>query len=217
MYGFYGRILKIDLSSGKHITEPVDEQILKNTLEEKDLPLTFFIILTPRESIPSLLQIASFLPAGPVTGSMTWGSSRYGVFTKSPQTGIYSESYAGGRVPEAIDSAGYDAIVITGKSPKPAVLVIHPDGVDYHDAGGIWGMNTYETEDAVNMLYGKSEDKNFKSGSVVIGPAGENLVTFSLIESDHWRSAGRTGSGTVMGSKNLKAILFKGDRKRTRF
>ena len=215
MYGFYGRILKIDLSSGKYITESVDEQIYKKYLGGKGLASYLLYNLNPPGIDPLSPENCIIFATGPVTGSLTWGSSRYGVFTKSPQTGIYSESYAGGRVPEAIDSAGYDAIVITGKSPKPAVLVIHPDGVDYHDAGGIWGMNTYETEDAVNMLYGKSGDKNFKSGSVVIGPAGENLVTFSLIENDHWRSAGRTGSGTVMGSKNLKAILFKGDKKRT--
>jgi len=217
MYGFYGRILKIDLSAGKHITEPVDEQILTKYLGGKGLASYLLYNLNPPGVDPFSPENRIIFATGPATGSMTWGSSRYGVYTKSPQTGIYSESYAGGRVPEAIDSAGYDAIVITGKSPKPAVLVIHPDGVDYHDAGRIWGMNTYETEETVNTLYGKSDDKNYKSGSVVIGPAGEKLVTFSVIESDRWRSAGRTGTGAVMGSKNLKAILFKGNRKRTLF
>ncbi|MDQ1331034.1 MAG: aldehyde:ferredoxin oxidoreductase [Thermodesulfobacteriota bacterium] len=217
MHGFYGRILKIDLSSGKHITEPVDEQILAKYLGGKGIASYLLYNLNPPGIDPLSPANCIIFATGPATGSMTWGSSRYGVYTKSPQTGIYSESYAGGRVPEAIDSAGYDAIVITGKSPKPAVLVIHPDGVDYHDAGRTWGMNTYETEETVNMLYGKSGDKNYKSGSVVIGPAGEKLVTFSVIESDRWRSAGRTGTGAVMGSKNLKAILFKGDRKRTLF
>jgi aldehyde:ferredoxin oxidoreductase len=214
MHGFYGRILKIDLSSKKHLIESVDEKIYKKYLGGKGLASYLLYKLNPPGVDPLSPENRIIFATGPVTGSMTWGSSRYGVFTKSPQTGIYSESYSGGRVPEAIDSTGYDAIVIKGKSDKPALLVIHPDGADYHDADGIWGMNTYETEDTVNRLYGKSGDKNFKSGSVVIGPAGENLVTFSLIESDYWRSAGRTGSGTVMGSKNLKAILLVGDRKR---
>jgi len=196
MYGFYGRILKIDLSLKKHVIESVDEQIYKKYLGGKGLASYLLYNLNSPGVDPLSPANCLIFAAGPVTGSMTWGSSRYGVFTKSPQTGFYSESYAGGRVPEAIDSTGYDAIVITGKSSRPALLVIHPDGVDYHDADGIWGMNTYETEDAVNKLFGKSGDKNFKSGSVVIGPAGENLVTFSVIENDRWRCAGRTGVGT---------------------
>jgi len=214
MYGFYGRILKIDLSSRKHVIESVDEQIYKKYLGGKGLASYLLYKLNPPGVDPLSPENRIVFATGPVTGSMTWGSSRYGVYTKSPQTGIYSESYAGGRVPEAIDSAGYDAIVIKGKSQTPAILVIHPDGADYHDAGGICGMNTYETEDAVNKMFGKSGDKNFKSGSVVIGPAGENLVTFSVIENDKWRCAGRTGVGTVLGSKKLKAICFMGNKKR---
>ncbi len=217
MYGFYGRILKIDLSLKKHVIESVDEQIYKKYLGGKGLASYLLYNLNPPGVDPLSPANCLIFAAGPVTGSMTWGSSRYGVFTKSPQTRLYSESYSGGRVPEAIDSTGYDAIVITGKSSKPALLVIHPDGVEYHDAEGIWGMNTYETEDAVNKLFSKSRDKNFKSGSVVIGPAGENLVTFSVIENDKWRCAGRTGVGTVLGSKNLKAVYFAGNKKRPLF
>jgi aldehyde:ferredoxin oxidoreductase len=217
MYGFYGRILKIDLSSKKHVIESVDERIYKKYLGGKGLASYLLYKLNPPGVDPLSPENRIIFATGPVTGSMTWGSSRYGVFTKSPQTRLYSESYSGGRVPEAIDSTGFDAIVIKGKSDKPAILVIHHDGADYPDAGGIWGMNTYETEDAVNMLYGKSGDKNFKSGSVVIGPAGENLITFSVIENDRWRCAGRTGVGTVLGSKNLKAICFTGNKKRPLF
>ncbi|MFO7666474.1 MAG: aldehyde ferredoxin oxidoreductase family protein [Desulfobacterales bacterium] len=214
MYGFYGRILKIDLSLKNHVIEPVDERIYKKYLGGKGLASYLLYKLNPPGVDPLSPENRIIFATGPVTGSMTWGSSRYGVFTKSPQTRLYSESYSGGRVPEAIDSTGYDAIVIKGKSQTPAVIVIHPEGVDYHDAGEIWGMNTYETEDTVNMLYGKSGDKNFKSGSVVIGPAAEKLVAFSVIENDKWRSAGRTGVGTVLGSKNLKAVYFTGNRKR---
>lgn len=217
MYGFYGRILKIDLSLKKHVIESVDEQIYKKYLGGKGLASYLLYNLNPPGVDPLSPANCLIFAAGPVTGSITWGSSRYGVFTKSPQTRLYSESYSGGRVPEAIDSTGYDAIVITGKSSRPSLLVIHPDGAEYHDAEGFWGMNTYETEDAVNKLFGKSGDKNFKSGSVVIGPAGENLVTFSVIENDKWRSAGRTGVGTVLGSKNLKAIYFTGNKKRLLF
>ncbi|MGD8549409.1 MAG: aldehyde ferredoxin oxidoreductase C-terminal domain-containing protein, partial [Desulfobacterales bacterium] len=101
-----------------------------------------------------------------------------------------------------------------GKNKRRAVIVIEPEGVEFHDAADIWGMDTYETENTVNEKFGKGATK---SGAVVIGPAGENLVRFAVIENDYWRSAGRTGVGTVMGSKNLKAIVFKGNKKRPLF
>jgi aldehyde:ferredoxin oxidoreductase len=149
---------------------------------------------------------------GPATGTAVWGACRYGVYTKSPQTGFYSESYSGGKAPEAIDRTGFDAIIIQGKCQKPTVLGIHPEGAEFHDAGDIWGMDTFQAEDAVRERFARAEFK--KPGAVVIGPAGENLVRFAVIENDYWRSAGRTGPGTVMGSKLLKAVIFQGDRKR---
>ncbi len=152
---------------------------------------------------------------GPASGSLVWGSSRYGVFTKSPQTGFYSESYAGGRVPEAMDAAGYDAVVIKGKSNTPTVLVVDPQGVAFHEAGDLWGMDTHQSEDEAKKRFAKKKnDRKFRAGAVVIGPAGEHQVCFSVIENDYWRSAGRTGAGGIMGSKRLKAIVFQGDRRR---
>jgi aldehyde:ferredoxin oxidoreductase len=118
-------------------------------------------------------------------------------------------------VPEAIDSTGFDAIVIQGQSAGPTVLGIHPEGVDFHEAGDIWGMDTFQAEDAVLERFGKSGEGFKRSGAVVIGPAGENLVRFAVIENDYWRSAGRTGVGAVMGSKRIKAVVFQGDRKRS--
>jgi aldehyde:ferredoxin oxidoreductase len=214
MYGFYGRILKIDLSSKEYIIESFDERIYKKYLGGKGLASYLLYNLNPPGIDPLSPENRIIFATGPVTGSMTWGSSRYGVFTKSPQTQLYSESYSGGRVPEAIDSTGFDAIVITGRSPDPVILHINPEGAAFHDAGSIWGMETYETEDAVNRLFRGTGDKLFKSGAVVIGPAAEKLVAFSVIENDKWRSAGRTGVGTVLGSKKLKAVYFTGNRKR---
>ncbi|MBU2453280.1 MAG: aldehyde:ferredoxin oxidoreductase, partial [Proteobacteria bacterium] len=152
---------------------------------------------------------------GAVTGGMTWGSSRYGVFTKSPLTGFYAESYSGGRVPEAISATGFDAIMIKGKARALSVLNITPAGVNFHTAADLKGKDTFETEAAVKNKYFSKIEKGWKTGCVVIGPAGENKVRFSIIKNDGWRCAGRAGTGTVMGSKNLKAIVFSGDKKRT--
>ena len=217
MNGFYGRALKVDLTGQSCHIISIDDRILIKYLGGKGLASYLLYTLNPKGVDPLSPANCLIFTTGPVTGSIIWGSSRYGVFTKSPQTGLYSESYSGGRVPEAIDSTGFDAIVITGKSKKPSILEIHTEGADFHDAGDIWGMDTYETEDTVNRLFGSTGREAKKTGCVVIGPAAEKLVRFAVVENDHWRSAGRTGVGTVMGSKNLKAILFKGDKKRLLF
>jgi len=217
MDGFYGRILKVDLTGKQYKIKPIDDQILSRYLGGKGLASYLLYKMNPASVDPLAPANCLIFATGQITGSMIWGSSRYGVFTKSPQTGFYSESYAGGKVPEAIDSTGFDAVVVTGKSETPTILEIDPDTVTFHEAGDIWGMDTFETQDAANRKFGVKSQSAMKCGTVVIGPAGENRVRFALIENDYWRSAGRTGVGTVMGSKNLKAIVFKGDRKRSLF
>jgi aldehyde:ferredoxin oxidoreductase len=214
MKGFYNRILKIDLTDQSFQIEPLDDEILEKHLGGKGLASYLLYHLNPEQVDPLSPENCLIFATGPTTASAIWGCSRYGVFTKSPQTGFYAESYSGGKVPEAIDSTGFDAIVLQGRSERPVVLSIHPDGAQFHEADDIWGMDTFETEDTVIERFGRVGSGLRKPGAVVIGPAGENLVRFSVIENDYWRSAGRTGVGTVMGSKRVKALVFQGDRKR---
>src|SRR4030066_205177 len=103
---------------------------------------------------------------------------------------------------------GYDAIIIEGKSIDPIFLEINDKEVLFHPASDLWGKETYEAEEAILKKVGKD------SGALVIGPAGENLVKFAVIESEHWRSLGRAGIGAVMGSKRLKGIAFHGKKRR---
>ena len=105
--------------------------------------------------------------------------------------------------------AGYDAVILHGKGPNPVFLEITDKSVTFHDATTLWGKGTYETEDAVLEAVGVKGAK-----ALLIGPAGENLVRFALIENDYWRSAGRTGVGAVMGSKKVKATVFHGEARR---
>lgn len=217
MWSFYGRILVVDLTEQRYRISPVSDRILSTYLGGKGLASHLLLTHAPGGAAPLSPENCLIFATGPMTNSLVWGSSRYGVFTKSPQTGIYAESYAGGRVPEAIDAAGFDAIVLTGRLARPSVLVIDPDGVKFHSAGNIWGLDTMETEAAVNHAFGIPRTGNVKSGAVVIGPAGENRVRFAIIANDAYHSAGRTGVGTVMGAKNLKAIVFQGDRRRPVF
>ncbi len=214
MKGQYGRILRIDVNEKKFWTETLDPSIYEQYLGGKGLASYLLYTLNPPEVDPLHPDNCLIFATGPITGSRIWGSSRYGVYTKSPQTGLYSESYSGGKVPEAIDSAGYDAIVIQGESTDPMVLGIHPDEVLFHPAADLWGQETYATEDEILKRF-TQPDKGFrKPGAVVIGPAAENGVRFGVIKNDHWRSAGRTGVGTVLGAKKIKGLLFQGDRSR---
>jgi aldehyde:ferredoxin oxidoreductase len=217
MNGFHGRILDVDLDARQFSIETVADDILKTYLGGKGLGSYLLYTKNPQGIDPLDGRNALIFAGGPATGSAIWGECRYGVFTKSPLTGLYSESYSGGRVPEAVDAAGFDAVVIRGKSSIPLVLSVYPGGALFHEAADLWGKETYETEDLVSERFGPTAGNFKKQGVVVIGPAGENLVRFAVISNDRWRCAGRTGVGTVMGSKKLKAVLFQGDRKRPVF
>ena len=213
MFGFYGRIITIDLSHQTFAIETLADDICARYFGGKGLAAHLLTELNPPGIDPMAPENCLIFATGPLGGSTIWGSCRYGVYTKSPLTGIFAESYCGGHTPDAIDATGFDAVVIKGASQKPTVLTVHPDGVAFHDAGDVWGMETYAAEDALKARF--AYDKYRKKGAVVIGPAGENQVRFAVIENDYWRSAGRAGVGTVMGVKRLKGILFTGDRKRS--
>jgi aldehyde:ferredoxin oxidoreductase len=212
MNGFYGRILKVDLNHKKSEIDTLDDAIYEKYLGGKGLASYLLYELNPPGVDPLAPENILIFTTGPLGGSSIWGSCRYGVFTKSPLTGFFTESYSGGKTPDAIDATGFDAVVIQGRCDEPAVLTIHPEGVDFHPAGEFWGMESYEAEDAINERFARDEYR--KKGALAIGPASENLVRFGCIKNDYWRSAGRTGAGTVMGSKKIKGILFTGNRKR---
>jgi aldehyde:ferredoxin oxidoreductase len=212
MNGFYGKYLCIDLSDWTFKIEPVAERVLLRYLGGKGLAAYLLTELNPPGVDPLAPENTLIFATGPMGNSMIWGSCRYGVYTKSPLTGFFAESYCGGKTPDAIDTAGFDAVVIQGCAAKPTVLVVHPEGADFHLADDIWGMETYAAEDALRERFARPEYR--KKGAVVVGPAAENGVRFAVVETDRWRSAGRTGAGTVMGAKKLKGILFTGNRKR---
>lgn len=212
MKGFYNRIIRIDLDRQDFEIQPVAERVFREYLGGKGLATWLLVQDNPPGVDPLSPDNHLIFATGAATGGATWGASRYGVFTKSPLTGLYAESYSGGRVPEAVAATGFDAIVIRGKAAGLTVLEIRPDGAVFHDAADLAGKDTFETEAAVKAMFPKQ--KGWKSGVSVVGPAAEAGVRFAIIKNDGWRCAGRAGTGSVMGSKNLKAIRFTGNEKR---
>ena len=207
MDGFYNKILHINVSQGSFEEETIGDEIYKKLLGGKGLG-TYLLLNNTNTGIDPLSKDNIIIfTTGPSVNTKVFGSSRYGVFTKSPLTGIYCESYSGGSVAEPLSNTGYDAIVIKGCSQNPIYLEITNKNVLFHNASHIWGMNTYETEDSIRKEVGVKD-----AGIAVIGPAGENLIRFAVIENDYWRSAGRTGAGAVLGSKKIKAVVFHGDK-----
>ena len=209
MKGFFNQLLRIDLSKEKSTVEPIPESILRSYLGGKGLGSYLLVRENPPRIDPFASQNHLILTLGPLADTPFYGSSRYAVFTKSPQTGIYSESYSGGKITLAMSRTGYDAIVIEGKSNHPIFLEISDEKVLFHDASHLWGQETYVAEEWILKKTGVEG-----AGALVIGPAGENRVKFAVIESERWRSLGRAGIGAVLGSKKLKGIVFHGTRKR---
>lgn len=209
MKGFFNKVLWIDLPDRTFQAEDMDNNTLRKTLGGKGLATHLLLKKNPEGVDPFSPENLVILALGPVSDTRIYGSSRYGLFTKSPQTGLYSESYSGGHVAEHMSRCGYDAFVLKGSSDVPVYLEISDQGVKFHDAQHLWGRDTYETEDTV-----KDELELTKCGILSIGPAGENKVTFAVVENNYWRSAGRTGVGAVLGAKKIKALAFHGEQQR---
>jgi aldehyde:ferredoxin oxidoreductase len=219
MHGFHGRILTVDLTARSFSIAPVADDVLASGLGGKGLATRLLLELCPDRADPLGPENPLLFATGPLCGTVAWGASRYGVYTKSPQTGFYAESYSGGRCPEAVDAAGFDAVILTGAAASPTALTIHPGGCVFHDAGDLWGTECYEAEEQALARYsaeksGLTLGPKAKTGAVVIGPAGESLVRFAMIANDFWRCAGRAGVGAVLGSKKVKAVVFTGEAKR---
>jgi len=206
MHGFYNRLLKVDLSARTWTTEEIPDHVLTRYLGGKGLGAYLLLENAPAEVDPLAPESPLIVAIGPATGTVLAPASRYGLFAKSPLTGIFGESYAGGHVAPQIKATGYDAILLQGAAGRPVFLEITDKGVTFHDATPFWGMDTYQAEEALEAATGAGAAK-----AIVIGPAGKNLVPFAVVGNDRGRQAGRTGMGAVMGAKRLQGIVFHGE------
>lgn len=207
-HGYTGRILRVDLSSRKSVIEEPAENFYRQYFGGEGFVSYFLLKEVPPEVDALGPENKLIFAAGPLTGVSVGGCGRHCVGAKSPLTGGFGESEAGGYWGTELKLAGFDAIIVEGKADKPVYIFIQDGQVEIKNAQHLWGMKTLECQDAICEELG---DKNVKV--TLIGPAGENLVSFACILNDLDAAAGRTGMGAVMGSKNLKAIACRGHQR----
>ncbi len=207
MYGYYGKFLKVDLTSGEIGELPVNEQMAREFLGGCGLSARLIYnsvkpgmdVLDPQNPL--------VFAAGPYVGTPIPMVSRSSVCGVSPQTGYWGEATTGGVFPFRIKAAGYDGIFITGKAKKPVYLLVIDGKTEIKDASKLWGKNSYQTQELI-----KKEINQRGLSISCIGEGGENLVKYAGVMNDEGRTAGRCGMGTLMGSKNLKAVAVTGSQ-----
>ena len=204
MDGWIGKVLRVNLSTGKVSTEALDPGLAKDYIGARGLGTKIMTDeVDPKVDPLSPENKLIFVP-GPLTGTFAPSAGRYTVVTKGALTGAIASANSGGTWGPALKFAGYDAVIIEGAAPKPVYLWIKNAKVEIRDASNLWGKDVPETSDAIRA----ETDDDAKIAC--IGPAGENRVLFACIMNDLHRAAGRSGVGAVMGSKNLKAVAVVG-------
>jgi len=207
MYGYCGKILRVNLKEMSIKVEDLDLELAKKYIGGRGLGTKILM-----EEIDPKIDALSpenklIIATGPLTGTPTPTGGRYMVVTKSPLTGTVASSNSGGYWGAELKFAGYDFIIIEEKADKPVYIHIEDDKVEIRDAAHLWGKLVSETTDILE------KEIPAKAKVLTIGPGGENLSKMAAIMNDKSRAAGRSGVGAVMGSKNLKAITVKGSNK----
>ena len=202
-----GKILRVNLTAGTVKSEPLNMEWAQAYIGSRGLGTKYLVEEVDAKVDPLSPDNKIIWATGPLTGTMASTGGRYTVITKSPLTGAVACSNSGGYWGAEFKMAGYDMLIFEGKSPKPVYLYINDDVVELRDAAHLWGKSVWQTEE---MLKKSLQDPLTRISS--IGKAGENGVLYASVVNDLHRAAGRSGVGTVMGSKNLKAIAVRGTK-----
>lgn len=206
MYSYAGKILRVDLTTGKVTTEPLAEKTAKNYIGGIGLGIRLLMDNSKSGTDPFDPENPLIFATGPLSGTMgpTAGNG-YAVVSKSPATYGVGEAKAHGFFGPDLKRAGYDAVIITGKADKLSYLWIDDDNVQIMNAEHMTGKSPYETDMQIREELG-----DYYIRVSAIGEAGEKLSRIACIINDEFRAIGRTGMGAVMGSKNLKAVAVRG-------
>jgi len=204
-YGYHGKILHIDLTAGQLEVEEPDDTFYRKYMGGSAMGVYYLLKHTPPGADPLGPENTLSLMTGVVTGAPISGQSRVTATAKSPVTGLAGDSQAGGFWPAELKAAGFDGIVIHGRAAQPLYLWVHDGEAELRDAGHLWGQFTADVEDAIREELGDRRVQVLQCG-----PAGEKGVRFGALINNANRANGRTGMGTVMASKNLKAVAVRG-------
>ncbi|MBP6491622.1 MAG: aldehyde ferredoxin oxidoreductase family protein [Clostridia bacterium] len=206
MLGYQNNVLRIDLTKKSAKAEPLRMDWAEKYIGSKGLAIKYLYEELEPGIDPLSPENKLLLMTGPTTGTPVPCSGKLSISAKSPATGTINDCSIGGHSALQIKYAGYDAVILEGALKEPGYLLIEDDKIQFKDASDLWGKGSHTAEAILAEKYG--HDYSILS----IGPAGENLVTMSCINSDYYRQAGRGGIGAVMGSKKLKAIVIKGTK-----
>lgn len=205
--GYMGKLLFIDLSTGRISEESPDDKFYRNYVGGYGIGARVLYDRMKAGVDPlGPDNILGMLP-GPLTGTPAIGGARYQAVGKSPLTGGWGDANSGGFFGPSIKFAGFDGVFFTGIADKPVYVLIEDDRAEIKDASHLWGKETYETEDILQAEHGTG------ARVICIGPAGEKQSLVSCIITHKGDAAGRSGMGAVMGSKKLKAVVARGERK----
>jgi len=205
--GWQRKLLRVDLTAGTCKSEPLNMEWAKAFLGQRGLATKYMVEEVDPKVDPLSPGNKLIFATGPLTGTMASTGGRYSVITKGPLTGAIACSNSGGHWGAELKMAGWDMVILEGRSPKPVYLYIENDRAELVDAADLWGKTTWETEPALRR---KHQDPQLRVSC--IGRAGENQVLYAAVINDLHRAAGRSGVGAVMGSKNLKAIAVRGTK-----
>jgi len=201
------KVLRINLTEGTCTPEPLNMDWVEQFLGQRGLATKYLSEEVPPTTDPLSPENTMYMVTGPLTGTMASTAGRYSVVTKSPLTNAVACSNSGGFFGNEMKCAGWDMIILEGKSPTPVYISINDDKADILPADEIWGKSVWEADE---WLHAKHQDPQLRIAA--IGVAGEKGVLYSAIINDLHRAAGRSGVGTVMGSKNVKAVAIRGSK-----
>ena len=202
-----GQILRVNLTEGTCEAEPLNTKWAQEYLGTRGLATKYLWENMSPTADPMSPENVLIFATGPLTGTMASTSGRYAVVTKGPLTGAIACSNSGGKFGAELKYAGYDLLLIEGRSEVPVYLLIQDERVTLEPANEIWGTTVWNTEEWIRNRHSNPQLK-----VATIGVAGEQGVRYAAVINDLHRAAGRSGVGAVMGSKNLKAIAARGTR-----
>ncbi len=203
--GWTGKILRVNLSSGEIAAEDLNREWADRYLGQRGLATKYLVEEIDPSCEPLGPDNKMILATGPLTGTMASTGGRYSVVTKGPLTGCVACSNSGGFMGNELKNAGWDMVIIEGRAPEPVYLYIENERAELLPADEIWGTSVWHTDE---WLHNRHQDPLLRVAAV--GRSAEKGCLYAAIINDLHRAAGRSGVGTVMASKNLKAVAVRG-------